>query len=79
MWEITTKYHQDHGKHRYELVDEPKKQSNKIFIKEKLAVEVIMDCRTTSAHAFRTRLGFKQHNVILTKNNQFSVKIISSF
>ena len=27
-----------------------------------------MDCRTTSAHKFRTKLGFKQYDVILTKN-----------
>ena len=26
-----------------------------------------MDCITSSAHKFRTRLGFKQYNVILTK------------
>ena len=58
--EITEKYHSDHRKHRYELVDEPKKQCNRIFVDEKLAIKVIMDCRTTSAHKFRTRLGFKQ-------------------
>ena len=28
----TVKYFLDHGKHRYELVDEPKKQPNRIFI-----------------------------------------------
>ena len=60
LQEITTKYHSDHRKHRYELVEEPKKQCNRIFIDEKLAIKVIMDCRTTSAHKFRTRLGFKQ-------------------
>ena len=37
------------------------------FTDETLAVKVIMDCRTTSAHKFRTRLGFKQYDVILTK------------
>ena len=26
-----------------------------------------MDCITSLAHKFRTRLGFKQYNVILTK------------
>ena len=26
-----------------------------------------MSCRTTSAHTFRARLGFKQYDVILTK------------
>ena len=43
-------------KHKYKLVEEQKKQVNRIFINEKLAVKVIMDCRTTSAHKFRKRL-----------------------
>ena len=58
-------------------IDEPKKQFNRIFIDE-LVIKLIMDCRTKSAHTFRTRLGFKQYNVILTKktisahkNNEF--------
>ena len=59
MQEITIKYHSDHQKHRYRLVEEPKKQCNRIFIEEILVVKVIMDCRTTSAHKVRTRLGFK--------------------
>ena len=62
-------------KHRYELVEnnELRKQCNIIFIDEKsnqqkvLAVKVIMDCRTASAHKFRTRLSFKRYYVILTK------------
>ena len=57
VWQITTKYHSDHRKHRYELLEEPKKQCIRVFIDEKLAIKVIMDCRTISAHKFRTRLG----------------------
>ena len=56
-----------HRKYRYELVEEPKKQVNIIFKDEKLAIEVIMDCKTTSAHECRTRLRFKRYDVILTK------------
>ena len=33
--EITTKYNSNHKKHRYELVEEPKKQVNGIFIGQK--------------------------------------------
>ena len=62
---ITTEYHSDHRKHRYEIAEESKKQCNRIFVDEKLAVKVIMDCTATSAHKLRTRLGFKQQ-----KNNQ---------
>ena len=70
LLEITMKYHSDHRKHSYKLAEEPKKQVKRIFIDEKLALKVIMDCRTTSAHKFRTRLGFKQYDVILQKNYQ---------
>ena len=38
-----------------------------------------MDCRTTSAHKFRARLGFKQYDVVLTKGQSALIKIISSF
>ena len=37
-----------------------------------------MDYRTTSAHKFRTRLGFKQY-VILTKEQSVLTKIMSLF
>ena len=47
MREITTKYRPDYKKHRYELTEEPKKQYNRIFVDKKLAVKVIVDCRTT--------------------------------
>ena len=77
--EITTKYHSDHRKHRYELVTEPKKEYSMIFIDEKLAIKVIMDCRTTSAYKFRTRLGFKWYNVILIKEQSVLTEIMSLF
>ena len=48
--EITIKYHSDHRKHKYEIIDETKKQPNRIFIDEQLTVKVIMDFRTTSAY-----------------------------
>ena len=59
---IREKCHSDHGKYKSELVEEAKKQINRISIDEKLATKMIMDCRTTSAHKFRTRLAFKQKN-----------------
>ena len=68
LWEIITKYHSDHKKHKYKLVDESKKHSNRIFVKEKFALKVIMDCRTIVAHKLKQkRLGFKLYDVILTK------------
>ena len=73
--EITIKHHCDHRKHRYELVDEPKEQCNIIFIWKNLAVKVIMICRKTSGHNFKTKLRFKQYDVILTT----VLKKLSSF
>ena len=75
--EITTRYHSDNRKHRHELVEQPKKQCNRIFIDEKLAFKVILDCRRTSAHKLRTRLGFKLDDVILTKEQSVLIKIMS--
>ena len=75
----TVKYLSDHRKHRYEVVDESKKQLNIIFIDKESAAKVIIDCRTTAAHKFRTRLGFKQYDVILTKEQSVLSKIKSSF
>ena len=45
LLEITTKYNSNHRKHRYGLVEEPKKQVNRVFINKQLAVKVIMDRR----------------------------------
>ena len=38
-----------------------------------------MNCRTTSAHKCRTRLEFKQNDIILTNEKPVPTKIISSF
>ena len=38
-----------------------------------------MDCRKTSAHKFRTKLGFKQYDFILTKAESVLTKAMSSF
>ena len=38
-----------------------------------------MDCRTTSAHKSRLRLGLKQYDVILTEEQTVLTEIMSSF
>ena len=55
------------------------KQWNRIFINKKLAIKVIMDCRTTSADKFIRRSWFKQSGVILTKKKLLLTKIMISF
>ena len=61
----TIKHISNHRKHRFELADEQKKQPNRIFINKESITKVIIDCRTTAVYKFRTRLGFKQYDVIL--------------
>ena len=38
-----------------------------------------MDSRATAAHKVRTKLGFKQYDVILTKEQSVLTRIMSSF
>ena len=58
-----------------------KQQPNRIFIDKKLVTKVIKDCRKRIAatHKFRTRLGLKQYDVILTKEYSVLKKIKGSF
>ena len=43
---VTNKYDKEYRKRRYELIDEPIKQSHRRFIRSDLALKIIMDCRT---------------------------------
>ena len=38
-----------------------------IYILEKLVLFIGMDCRTPTAITFSTKLGFNQHDLIMTK------------
>ena len=42
---ITNKYDQEYKKCRYELVNEPKYQPNRRFLRSDLALKIIMNCR----------------------------------
>ena len=75
MREITIKHHPDHKNHRYGLVEKSKKQVNIIFMDEKLGIEAIMDYKTILTHKFRTRLGFRQYDLILTNEQSLITKI----
>ena len=43
---ITRNFCLDYRKHRFELVDKPKKQLNRMLLHKDLALKIIMDCRT---------------------------------
>ena len=75
FWMTAVKFFSANRKHRHEILDEPKKQPNIIFIDKELTTKVILDCRTTTAHnsRTRTRLGLRHYDIILT-NGQSVVK-----
>ena len=50
-----------------------------IYIHEDLALSIIMDCRTPTAIKFRTKLGFDQHDLIMTKEQSVLTKIVKAF
>ena len=50
-----------------------------MFLGEKLAIKVIMDCRKTSAYKRRKKLEVKQYDINLTKEKSVLTKIMSSF
>ena len=49
------------------------------FIKEDLAIQIIMDCRTTSAVNFKTRLVFNQHDPVMAQEQSVLSKIVTLF
>ena len=76
---ITNKYDQVYKKHRYELVNKPKKQPNRRFLRSDLALKVIMNCRTDESCNLKKNLGFRLHDVINTKEQTVLESIKDTF
>ena len=76
---ITNKYDPIYKKHRYELVDNPKKQPDRRFLRSNFALKVIMDCRTDESCNFKRNLGFRLHDVINTKEQTVLKSIKDAF
>ena len=55
------------------------KQPCRRFLREDFAVQIIMDCRTTPEVDFKSRLGSKQHDPIMTQEQSFLSKIKTIF
>ena len=66
---LTNKYDEKYKKCRYEL-NESTKQSHRRFIRNDLALKIIMDCRTDKSCNFKRNLGFTLHDVINAKKNK---------
>ena len=76
---ITNKYDPVYKKHRYELVDKPKKQPNRRFLRSDLALKVIMDCRTDESCNLEKILGFRLHDMNNTKEQTVLKSIKDAF
>ena len=64
---------------RSELHKCGKSQPCRRFLEEGFAIQIIMDCRTTPSVNFRTRLGFNQHDPIITQEQLILSKIVTIF
>ena len=53
---LTNKYDEEYKKCRYEVIDDPIKQSHGRFIRNNLALKVIMDCRTDESSQKKYRI-----------------------
>ena len=64
----------------YELVDKPKKQPNRRFLRSDLALKKkIMDCRTDQSSSIKRNLAFRLHDVINTKEQTLITSIKDAF
>ena len=64
---ITNQYFSELKKQSQELQSCSKYQPCRKFLREDFAIQVILYCRATPAVNFKTRLGFNQHNPIMTQ------------
>ena len=76
--EITSKYGLDLRKQRQELKKCDKPPCRR-FLRKDFAVQIIMDCRTTPAVDFKSRLAFNQHDPIMTQEQSVLSKIKTIF
>ena len=73
---VTNQYSSELKKQRQEIQNCGKYQPCRRFLEEGLATQIIMDCRTTPAVNFETRLGFNQHDPIMTQEQPILSKIV---
>ena len=76
---ITNKYDEVYKKHRYELLDKPKKQPNRRFLRSDLALKIIINCRTDESCNLKRNLGFRLLDMINTKEQTVLKSIKDAF
>ena len=55
---VTNKYDEEYKKRRYELIDDSIKQSHRRFIRNDLALKIIMDCRADESFNLKRNLHY---------------------
>ena len=75
----TQYYSSEYKRKRHEIQDCEDYQPCRMFLKEELAVTIMMDTRTTKAVEFRAKFKINQHDPILTKEQSIGSKIVKAF
>ena len=75
----TLQYPKHLRKQRQDLIKDCIKQPCRRFIREDLAIQLIMDSRTVLSIDFKSRLGFKSQNPIMTQKQSVLTKIKETF
>ena len=76
---LTLQYPPKYRKQRQDLQNYGNYQPCRIFLKEILAMQIIMYCKSTTVVNFRTKLGFRQHDPIMTQEQSILTKIMTVF
>ena len=72
-------YSSEPRKQRQDLIKYWIKQPCRIFLREDLAIQLIMDSRTVSSVKFKSTLGFKNQDPIMTQEQSVFTKIKETF
>ena len=72
---VTLQYSSELTKQRQELQDCDNHQPCRRLLEEDFAMQIIMDCRTTPAVHFKTKLGFRQPDPIITEEQSILSKL----
>ena len=75
----TQYYSSEYKRKSYEIQDCEDYQPCRMFLKEELAVTIMMDTRTTKAVEFRAKFKINQHDPVLTKEQSIGSKIVKAF
>ena len=76
---ITNQEPSELKKQRQEIQNCGKYQPCRRFLEEDFAIQIMMDSRTAPAVHFKTKLGFKQHDPIMTQEQSVLSKIVTLF